>query len=216
MAQFVALSDTHGYNDRLTIPDGDILLHAGDLTQGGSPAEVVAAYDWLNRLPHRHIIVTPGNHDFAFTEPQFRSLLAERFPRVQTLIDQSCTVDGFVIYGSPWQPWFLDWAFNFYRGARGERQAISTWARIPDDTAILLTHTPPYGILDAIASGHHEGCQFLRERVEQIASLRVHVFGHIHESHDRDLRLRHLSINAAICDHRYRPVFPAQVFAIRK
>jgi len=61
-------------------------------------------------------------------------------------------------------------------------QAIDTWAKIPDDVDILITHTPPLNILDKTGKGLNRGCQFLADRIEQLKKLKFHVFGHIHAS----------------------------------
>lgn len=110
------------------------------------------------------------------------------------------------LYASPYQPWFHDWAYNFSRGPAGERQAKEKWAQIPDDTAILVTHGPAYGILDMPSSGKHAGCSGLKARLAQLSQLRLHVFGHIHESHGVQRRGNVLHLNACICDSQYDPI----------
>lgn len=57
----VCVSDTH--NSQPVLPDGDILIHAGDMTQSGSFKELQVTLDWLNAQPHPHKIVIAGNHD---------------------------------------------------------------------------------------------------------------------------------------------------------
>ena len=64
--RFVAISDTHNKHADLVVPPGDVLIHAGDVTWGGTLAEVEAFNAWLGTLPHKHKIVVAGNHDFAF------------------------------------------------------------------------------------------------------------------------------------------------------
>ena len=54
----VCISDTHNREPHL--PDGDVLLHAGDLTKTGSFAELQAQIDWLDRQPHRHKVIIAG------------------------------------------------------------------------------------------------------------------------------------------------------------
>ena len=73
-------------------------------------------------------------------------------------------------YGSPWQPWFCDWAYNL---ARGEEIAAK-WAAIPSDTDVLVTHGPPLGHGDLCSSGQRAGCLDLLERVHALRP-RVHV-----------------------------------------
>lgn len=70
MGRLVALSDTHTH--KIDVPSGDVLIHAGDLTNTGSVAELNKALMWLGSLPHRRKIVVPGNHDLGFhTELNF-------------------------------------------------------------------------------------------------------------------------------------------------
>ena len=61
----VCISDTHTleWDD---VPDGDLLIHAGDLCNDGSVREIQAAVDWLQGLPHPHKVVICGNHDSYF------------------------------------------------------------------------------------------------------------------------------------------------------
>ncbi|KAL1999678.1 hypothetical protein VTN02DRAFT_4191 [Thermoascus thermophilus] len=61
----VCLSDTHTLRCE-DVPDGDLLIHAGDLSNDGSLREIQAAVDWLKSLPHRHKVVVCGNHDSFF------------------------------------------------------------------------------------------------------------------------------------------------------
>ena len=174
MPTLVAMADTHGYHRDLTVPDGDILVHAGDLTQTGSLEELAEVDAFLAALPHRHKIVVAGNHDWCFqrTPERARSVLRSAI----YLEDEAITLEGLRIYGSPWQPWFLDWAFNLQRGP----ELADKWAQIPDDTEVLITHGPPRGIGDRTRRGEHVGCDDLLERV-RVVRPRLHVFGHIHE-----------------------------------
>jgi len=174
MPTLVAMADTHGYHRDLTVPDGDILVHAGDLTQTGSLEELAEVDAFLAALPHRHKIVVAGNHDWCFQRTPER---ARRVLRSAIYLeDEAITLEGLRIYGSPWQPWFLDWAFNLQRGP----ELADKWAQIPDDTEVLITHGPPRGIGDRTRRGEHVGCDDLLQRV-RVVRPRLHVFGHIHE-----------------------------------
>ena len=224
----VCISDTHTFGERIVVPDGDVLVHCGDHTFRGNYGEVRAALKWLESLPHAHKVIIAGNHDFYFDERfpnghHFRDwtidrkgtvaeLLAE-FPSVTYLQDEAVTIDGVKFYGSPWQPAFYGWAFNFPEGD-GYVAAIQKWAEIPDDVEVLITHGPPAGILDAVYSWNGDnraGCPALRERVEQLAKLRLHAFGHLHESYGRmDTEHRYGQpaasfVNCAINTREYEP-----------
>ena len=238
----------------IDVPEGDVLLHAGDLTFRGTESEAKAALKWLQSLRDRfrHILVTPGNHDFYFDKRikhghTFRSwritrhfsietMLEHYAPDVQLLVDRAVEIDGIKVYGSPWQQWFYDWAFNFPVFAVEERQwplsplvkhdyeaAKACWAKIPDDTQVLLTHAPPFGLLDAIGSKWDKGddrcgCPELRKRLGELKKLRLHVFGHIHEGYGKetwetlDMDTKEKSdltfVNAAINTREYQPTNP--------
>lgn len=113
--------------------------------------------------------------------------------------DSSVTIDGLRVWGSPWQPRFYDWAFNLDRGA----PLAEKWALIPDDTYILITHGPAFGMLDLTPNGMRVGCEALAERLEASA-VRLHVFGHIHHSYGVIERGSRISVNACTCDESYR------------
>ncbi|HEY5257322.1 MAG TPA: metallophosphoesterase family protein [Candidatus Baltobacteraceae bacterium] len=204
--RIVCISDTHNLLHKIAVPDGDLLVHAGDLTRRGRRAEIYAAYKALSNLPHARIVVTPGNHDFGFEQsPDLVAELHTAFPRIETLIDAATTVDGLRLYASPFQPWFYDWAFNFLPGPPGVKQAEEKWAEIPGDTAILITHGPMYGVLDETRAGEHAGCPALKARIAQLRQLRFHIFGHIHEAHGTQVVGSVLHVNASICDVDYVP-----------
>ncbi len=176
--RIVCVSDTHGWHRDVAVPDGDLLVHAGDLTRKGE-LDTVDDFDrWLGGLPHRHKVVICGNHDFSFQERPYEA--RSRLTNAVYLEDTSVTVGGLTVYGSPWQPWFGGWAFNLERGPA----LAAVWARIPEGTDILITHGPPAGILDRTFRGEEVGCADLLARVRQVRP-RLHVFGHIHEAAGR-------------------------------
>jgi Icc-related predicted phosphoesterase len=172
--RLVAMADTHGFQAQLEVPDGDVLVHAGDLTQRGTLRELERVADWLRALPHRHKVVIAGNHDFGLqrTPAQARAL----FHGLTYLEDEAVELDGLRLYGSPWQPWFHDWAFNLRRGPALDEK----WQRIPEGLDVLVTHGPPAGYGDLVYRGERVGCEDLTRHLAR-AAPRVHLFGHIHE-----------------------------------
>lgn len=213
--RIVCLSDTHNRHDALRVPDGDVLVHAGDATMHGS-AEELAAFDaWFGSLPHRHKLLVAGNHDFLFEQ---RPRGARELIRSATYLEDSGTaIDGVRFWGSPWQPWFLDWAFNLRRGA----PLKAKWDLIPEGTDVLITHGPPHGVLDrvggvvprltaAATGGEHVGCEELRGAVLRLRP-RLHVFGHIHEGYGQQSLDGTRFVNASCCDRSYRPQNPPLV-----
>lgn len=178
MLRLVVMADTHLYHHDLEVPDGDVLIHAGDMTRSGTLEQLAEVADWLRAMPHRHKLVVAGNHDRALElEPEPARAV---FDGLTYLQDESVTLEGVKFYGSPWQPAFHSWAFNVPRGPELAR----IWARIPDDTDVLITHGPPRGIGDRCGMEERAGCEDLRARVEQVAP-RLHVFGHIHQDRGR-------------------------------
>jgi predicted phosphodiesterase len=202
--RIVCISDTHTYHDRLLVPEGDLLIHAGDFTFRGRPREIEAFSDWLAGLPHPHKIVIAGNHELLHEEDPPRAQACLRHGVY--LQDREVTVAGLRIWGSPWQPEFCDWAFNLPRGPR----LAEKWGLIPKGIAILVTHGPPAQILDRTRSGEEVGCADLREAVHRVRP-RVHVFGHIHEGYGQREIDGTIYVNAASCDEAYRPIHPPVV-----
>jgi len=179
MLTLVVMADTHMYHADLVVPDGDILIHAGDMCRYGKLEELEQVHAFLSALPHRHKIIVAGNHDRAFEDQPTQA--RQIFKDFIYLQDSARVIDGVRFYGSPWTPEFNGWAFNLPRGTLLAQQ----WALIPEDTDILITHGPPFGIGDAGGAGAgREGCQDLLARVKQITP-KLHLFGHIHQGRGR-------------------------------
>lgn len=215
--RIVLVSDTHGLHTSIRIPDGDILIHAGDLTSSGEVREVTAVASWLASLPHRHKIAIAGNHDRLFEHSPGLATGLLRNAGVIYLQDTGITVDGLLIYGSPWQPEFMNWAFNAPRGGLARY-----WDQIPPGLDVLITHGPPFGILDqnvpaakrvlapwedkeSFAGSEHVGCEELQAAVERTRP-RVHVFGHIHGGYGARRKGQTTFYNASVCNQVYEPI----------
>jgi Icc-related predicted phosphoesterase len=183
MTRIIAISDTHGSHFGIKVPDGDILVHAGDFCSHGNMRDAMDFLRWFNTHPHPTKIFIAGNHDWICEKDPslFKGLLKE-FPELIYLEDSGCEVNGLKVYGSPHQPRFYNWAFNKDRGEDIKRY----WDMIPEGTDVLVTHGPPYGICDeAYRVGfnitEHTGCKDLFDATLRI-SPKLHVFGHIHYS----------------------------------
>jgi Icc-related predicted phosphoesterase len=196
--RFVCLSDTHNQHREITVPAGDVLLHAGDLTSRGKESSVLDFLGWYSSLPHRYKIFIAGNHDFFFEcaeEARIRSVIPDN---VIYLNDSGIEIEGIKIWGSPIQPWFYDWAFNRQRGAEIKKH----WDLIPSDTDILITHGPPFGIGDKLVTGVPVGCEELLLAVERVQP-KVHLFGHIHEAYGEQVINKTRFINASVLNENY-------------
>lgn len=225
--RIIAISDTHGKHEALALPDGDVLVVAGGFTKRGGHDELRTFNAWLGSLPHRHKVVVAGNHEFAcekLSPADTRKILYNAV----YLQDSAERIDGVLFYGSPWQPEFGGWAFNLPRG----RELAKRWAQIPPETDVLITHGPPFGVLDVVSRGAHVGCEDLLLAVLRVRPA-VHIFGHIHESYGTvdqynavgpySERIRFFAqnafsmtrfFNAAVCDEFYAPCNPPQVIDI--
>jgi Icc-related predicted phosphoesterase len=173
--KIIALSDTHNQHWKMTIPDGDILIHAGDFSFHGDQREILDFNEWLGTLPHTYKVVVPGNHELGIEGHVgiARALLGNAD---HLLVDEGITLEGVKIWGSPYTPEFCNWAFQ-YTAREGELR----WDQIPEGLDILVTHGPPRMILDS--NGQEAvGCPSLLKIIQQ-RRPRHHVFGHIHESY---------------------------------
>lgn len=198
--RIVAISDTHTRHKQIVVPPGDILIHAGDFSGRGDLWEANNFFEWFSKLPHKHKICIAGNHDRAF-EMYSKDARALVPPGVIYLQDQETTVEGLRIYGAPWQPRFLNWAFNIDRGLLWKK-----WAKIPEGTDILVTHGPPSDNLGGMLEGDLEdvGDEELLERIKAVKP-RLHVSGHIHCGNGKREKYGVTFVNAAICTEDYQP-----------
>lgn len=204
----VAISDTHGLHDYVKVPDGDLLIHAGDCTGHGTLAEIRAFNHWLGKLPHKHKVIIAGNHDFDF---QVRPELARAATtNAIYLQDQQTIIEGYCVYGSPWQPEFHNWAFNVPRGPSIRK----IWQQIPEEVDILVTHGPPHNILDLNREGVNCGCEELGLHIWNNVSPLAHIFGHIHEGYGEKFMegVGIRFVNASICTRDMQPTNPPIVF----
>ncbi len=200
----VCLSDTHLRHAEVEVPEGDLLLLAGDFTKRGTRDQIGIVDRWLGTLPHPHKVVVAGNHDFALeNDPEARTWIT----RATYLQDEGVTVGGLRIWGSPWTPRFFDWAFNLDRGEPLRR----VWRRVPAGIDVLLTHGPPRGILDRTSRGQAVGCDDLRDEVLERIRPRLHVFGHIHEAYGQAVIDGVHFVNASTCNLSYLPSHPPVV-----
>jgi Icc-related predicted phosphoesterase len=210
--KLVLLSDTHTFHNQVVVPEGDVLVHAGDMCLEGSVKEAQSCLDWLNKQPHKHVVAIAGNHDWAFALLARKVLL--NFGRIIYLQNSSANIDGVNFYGSPVQPEFCDWAFNVPRGPKIKKY----WDMIPEAgmVDVLITHGPPMGILDQAAphrGSDHLGCEELMERVKEVVPL-VHVFGHIHGSAGSKIVGQTHFVNASVVDESYKIVNSPRVISI--
>ena len=199
------MSDTHTKERNVLVSGGDLILHSGDVMNSGYEWEDL--YDfltWFSELPYKMKVFTPGNHDrYIQDNPVDAWKMINEFhdKGVRCLIDDFVEFEGLKIYGSPWQPEFYNWAFNLPRNGWEIEQK---WKDIPDDTDILLTHGPAWGILDTVVNRRdfNLGCEMLTKRLETLHPL-IHNCGHIHSGYGYVEKNGTHFFNSSVLDERY-------------
>ena len=208
MKRLVLVSDTHGLHNELILPDGDILIHAGDFTRLGGLEEISSFNYWLSKLSYTHKLVIAGNHEKSLENQS--SLARSILTNCIYLENSGITIDGINFWGSPVTPKFFNWAFNKERG----QEIKFYWDLIPDNTNVLITHGPPHQILDLTFADIHAGCEELRKRILELPNLKLNVFGHIHEGYGYSKLNNVTFINASNLNRNYKCVNKVQTFKI--
>lgn len=191
LLRLVLLSDTHELHRETNVPHGDILIHAGDFSMFSHSLSAIEDFNaWLGELPHRFKCCIPGNHEFFLErDPSRRSLLSN----ATVLINEGIEIEGLQIWGSPVTP-LANAAFGV--SSADDRRRLYT--QIPENADLLITHGPPYGILDSAPdSTVHSGCHELFNAVIRVQP-KLHVFGHIHGAHGILGRGEITFVNAAL------------------
>ncbi|KAH7153407.1 Metallo-dependent phosphatase-like protein [Dactylonectria macrodidyma] len=206
--RLVCISDTH--NTRPTLPLGDVLIHAGDLTENGSFAEVQAELKWLSDQPHTYKILIAGNHDVLMDDafststqsdgmastkrngiwnggPSSISKIAASlwtFPSTRPALGRESDLRPrrLTIFGSPWTLRYGKSAFQYQTD--DEIHWTTRFASLDTKPDIVVTHGPPKHHLDA-RGGRRVGCPYLAEAIARVQP-RLVVFGHIHVSYGRE------------------------------
>ena len=162
-----AFSDTHGKHRRLRVPEeADIVICAGDAVEddlkGGEYDDFIA---WFGALPVKWKLFVPGNHELSFRRDRYETIV-QQFETAGIIVLQDAVEDcDGVVIGSI------------------SRDAGIADEDIPDDIDILVTHYPPYGILDKDL-GSPNILNFVLK-----AQPKYHLFGHIHETEGQRFQL---------------------------
>lgn len=215
--RIVATSDLHGFFP--VIPDCDVCVMAGDvigaMTTEEEREQWIEFRAWGQMLEERGIrlVWIAGNHEFTVQAyPDFARKLVGTY-----LEDSGVSIDGVNFWGSPWQPWFHDWAFNAPQVDPGEEFLETKFSQIPRNIDVLITHSPPAGFHDLVGR-RHTGSLSLNKHVQRVMPT-LHVFGHIHHGFgvtqvgedDRTCVLANVA-HTRTQDGRYHPENPPVVF----
>ena len=226
--RIVCISDTHSLHHKMvnSLPKGDVLIHAGDISNRGGEKDVTEFVHWFQNIKgYDTKIFIAGNHDHCFekiNQPHhnydydwLRHLMSsENLSQsdVTYLEDSFITIESpefsksIKFYGTPWQPWFYDWAFNLPRMG-DELQEM--WNNIPEDTDVLITHGPPNGFGDLVNNwmqpNVNVGCELLINRIIDVKPT-LNIFGHIHEGYGVYYNDDTTFVNASTCNSKYEPI----------
>lgn len=218
------ISDTHSLHWSVPeLPEADVFVHCGDFMNTGRKKEEIESFnDWLGslKIPKERKLICAGNHDIWFDEthressPRRAEISRNMLYNATYLQDQSIEIEGVKFYLSPWTPAFLGWGFNL---PIGEHEKY--WEKIPEDTDVLVTHGPPYEILDSpyrredfdgwesqyiLPPTKRCGCIWLRDKVKEVKP-KIHAFGHIHGGRGVRTTDDTTFLNVAFLNEQYNP-----------
>jgi Icc-related predicted phosphoesterase len=208
--RLVAISDTHFNMSeeqiKELIPDGDVLVHAGDLMYEGTPMEWKERLDFLGSLPHKIKIYVPGNHDYhpaVYTGPAVENLLHRGIKPLFGAKYTTTLPNGMKILGLPFVTNLVGWAFNSSEHLLEEFLFNKYYHNHVD---IIVSHSPPHGILDKLNDGKntsvgiHAYTDFFHKKV---IKPKHWICGHIHESYGTAEMDGCKFYNVAMCNEDY-------------
>ncbi|ELP90863.1 hypothetical protein EIN_359460 [Entamoeba invadens IP1] len=186
---YTIISDVHGFHERLEIRPCDFLLICGDVTNRGR-FSYGSFYNWVLRVPADNVIFVFGNHERAVKEKFFT--LFKNIPKVHILQNAFEIIKGVQFFGLgfPVQERVVEW--------------VNTVA-IKDMPTVLLTHEPPFGILDMKMANpkkgevgyKHAGSEVIKELLNTLQP-QLACFGHLHYSFGAVRVDDTLCVNAAV------------------
>jgi 3',5'-cyclic AMP phosphodiesterase CpdA len=208
----VAISDTHNQHGKIKLPQGDLLVHAGDFSNEGSYKETVDFLDWFSRksadFKHGGVFIS-GNHDSLDEEnPAMMKSLVQDRKHIQYLNNSGLVIADRVIWGSPTTPKFGGWS---YMPPLAER--IRHWSLIPQETDLLIVHGPAHQMLDLCDDGRRVGCPHLLSAILSRIVKKM-VCGHIHYSHGKTSFEHTDYYNAAQLNEAYQVAHPPLQFVL--
>lgn len=205
MLTIIAISDTHGVHPK-NLPEADLLIHAGDWSSSGNHKETETFMTWLKQIKHKYsrIVCIPGNHDIWIEKNESQAKQWFQDNDLDLLIDDYIETNGIKIYGTPWCPQFGNWSYMKDLEFRARKASF-----IPDDTNILVSHSPAHGILDTLDNhgsepGKKAGCYGILQAIERIKPT-ILISGHIHEGFGFKKHGETSCFNVAALNSQYKP-----------
>jgi len=170
------ISDTHGEHDKLGVLAGEVLIHCGDMFNmfGSADDDFGRMDEWFGKQEFDLILCVGGNHDFELEK--HASYTRTPFKNAVYLEGEEFEYLGVKFYGAPWVPQLRGQAFY-----KDDADLVLAWSQIPTDVDVLITHTPPSGVLDVSSRGLQLGCEHLSAELKSRTPA-LHCFGHVHAS----------------------------------
>lgn len=151
-----------------------------------SEQEAIDFLNWFCDLDYPYKIFICGNHDDCLYGASIDGL----DNNVHYLCNSDLIIEGMKFYGVP----------MFMGDCITNRQTLH-YANIPEDTDVLITHTPPFDVLD-FDDNIHYGSEELLTRIATVKP-RLHLFGHIHSQYGMKNLNNIIFFNTAIMNANY-------------
>lgn len=182
--RIACISDTHSEEEEVDVPDVDLFAFAGDaLNFSHGSRQLTKFHKWISDINSKDKVLVGGNHDVYIQKN--KSQIETLLPGVKYLEDREVKVgpnSGVRVYGAPWivarNLFYLSSAFSLPND-----KILEKWKQIPTGVDILVTHSPPWDILDVNKDGSHIGSEHLRNEIAERIHPKIHIFGHNHNFH---------------------------------
>jgi hypothetical protein len=192
--RIVHFSDTHNFlvktpDSNHFLPHGNIFVHTGNFTNGGTDMEFMQFNEWLGSvcdLYHYRVVIF-GHRDVKVYGNNWDSMRKLLSNATHVLCHDEATILGIRFYGCPWH-WGHKANYTLRPGAPAN--TTGRFDDIPNGVQVLLTHGPAFDRLDMTYTGlsgltdeqpHHWGSRELAEAVKRVKPS-LHLHGHIKDS----------------------------------
>ncbi len=197
----VMLSDTYGLHEQVEVPDGDVIIHAGNFSPYGEhhgDTAYKSFIKWFTKLPHKHKIFAPGKDDSC--SYNIRNIYKMLNDNSHFIHNNDVQIDTTVIqsaYESSYNSYQVQVPVNWIEIFKQQQEIINrlekSWSEALSYVNILITNHAPWGILD-----NGKGCQVLAERVKK-SRPDFHVFSGTCAEYGITKLGNTTYINASIC-----------------
>jgi len=210
------ISDTHG-NFNTLFGKFDIIVHSGDFLPNSKAIfgknrienEINFQKSWLSNninvlkkfIGNHPFIFINGNHDFI--DPDYiEEFLKENGVNAINATNKMINYNDFKFYGFPYIPYIKNF-WNYEKTVQEMKKEIELLSDYFNNNHIdiLISHCPPYKILDKANSNENIGNSSLSDAINYIINkenLPTHILcGHCHESFGIKYQLDILFSNAA-------------------